>query len=156
MRFKKSVIFVLLAVFTAPAFLSAQNGKGNPVLEKKQMFIIASHGAKVPLTVECARTPTEQTYGLMFRESVGAEEGMLFVFDSDGYRNFWMKNTKIPLSIAYISAKGVILEIYDMKPYDISVTYRSMYPCRYALEVNQGWFAKKGIKPGSKVIFDAK
>lgn len=153
MRFKHFIIFAILAV---PALLSAEDGKGNPTLEKKQIIIIASHGAKVPLIVECAKTPTEQTYGLMFRQSVGAEEGMLFVFDADGYRNFWMKNTKVPLSIAYISSKGVVLEIYDMKPFDITVTYPSLYPCRYALEVNQGWFAKKGIKKGSKVLFDVK
>jgi uncharacterized protein len=153
MLFKQLLIISLLFV---PVFIAAETGKGNPTLEKKELIIIASHGAKVPVTVEYARTPTEQTYGLMFRDSVGADEGMLFVFDADGYRNFWMKNTKVPLSIAYISSRGVILDIYDMKPFDISVTYPSLYPCRYALEVNQGWFAKKGIKKGSKVIFDAK
>jgi hypothetical protein len=65
-----------------------------------------------------------------------------------------MKNTKIPLSIAYIDASGTIRELYDMKPLDISITYPSKHPVRYALEVNKGWFKKNKIHIGSKIFFN--
>lgn len=152
MHFKKSLTAIII-LLTGIA-VSAQ--MGNPVLPKMKITIFADNSSKVSLTVECARSQSEQTYGLMYRDKMGENEGMLFFFDSDGYRNFWMKNTKLPLSLAYISGRGDIMEIYDMKPLDTSVTYPSKYPCRYVLEVNQGWFRKNGIKVGSQVIINSK
>jgi len=143
-------IIILLSAFS----VSAQTG--NPVLPKMKIIIFTDNSTKVSLTVECARSQSEQTYGLMFRDKLGENDGMLFFFDSDGYRNFWMKNTIIPLSLAYISSRGDIMEIYDMKPLDTSVTYPSKYPCRYVLEVNKGWFRKNGIRVGSQVIINSK
>ncbi len=101
-------------------------------------------------TVELARTPEEREQGLMFRQSLGADAGMLFVFDESAIRSFWMKNTTIPLSIAYIDATGRILEIHDMEPLSLEPV-RSRYPARYALEVNRGRFVEVGIAPGSVV-----
>jgi uncharacterized protein len=152
MRFKISAILICLTLCA----VQADESKGNPTLEKKQLVILASHGAKVPISVEVARTDKEHTYGLMYRDAMGENDGMLFIFDADGYRNFWMKNTRMALSIAYISSNGTINEIYEMKPLDVSITYPSAFPCRYALEMNKGWFAKKGIKPGSKVVINFK
>lgn len=90
----------------------------------------------------------------MYRSQIDKDSGMLFVFEREQMMDFWMKNTYIPLSIAYIDSRGIIREIYDMKPLDISITYPSKYPVMYALEVNQGWFVKMGINKGSRLIID--
>jgi uncharacterized membrane protein (UPF0127 family) len=147
MRFKTLVIMLILAF---PVF----GQKGNENLPVKKMSIVNIDNEKIPLSVEIAKTESEHTYGLMYRDSMLNDSGMLFIFSSDSYRNFWMKNTKIPLSIAYIDSKGKILEIYDMKPLDTNVTYPSKYMCRYALEVNKGWFKKFKIRPGCVIMIE--
>ncbi len=88
----------------------------------------------------------------MGRDSLDEDRGMLFVYDRDSRKSFWMKNTKIPLSIAYIAADGTIREIYDMEPLSTRII-ESKYSVRYALEVNQGAFERHGIKAGDKVVF---
>ena len=98
-------------------------------------------------TVEVADTQETRGRGLMFRESLPEDAGMLFVFERDGQQSFWMENTRIPLSLAYISRTGEIREIYDLAPLSRR-TVQSTYAVRYALEVNQGTFEKLGIKPG--------
>ena len=104
------------------------------------------------ISVETADTQKTQDKGLMGRESLDENHGMLFVYDRDSRKSFWMKNTKIPLSIAYIAADGTIREIYDMEPLSTR-TVDSRYSVRYALEVNQGAFERHGIKTGDKVEF---
>ncbi|MBR4159390.1 MAG: DUF192 domain-containing protein [Spirochaetia bacterium] len=104
------------------------------------------------ITVETADTLESQEKGLMGRESMDEDHGMLFVYERDAKKSFWMKNTKIPLSIAYIAADGTIREIYDMEPLSTR-TVDSRYSVRYALEVNQGAFERHGIKAGDKVEF---
>lgn len=101
--------------------------------------------------VEIADTPEERQRGLMYRDSLGEDEGMLFVFPDEELRSFWMKNTAIPLSIAYIDAGGTIREIYDMEPFSLAPV-PSRYPAKYALEVNRGRFAAYGIEPGDRVV----
>lgn len=104
-----------------------------------------------PLKVERAVTPEEHARGLMLRKDMPENHGMLFVFEKPRQASFWMKNTLIPLSIAYLDAEGVILEIYGMTPLDkIGITSRS-HKVAYALEVNQGWFEKRNIQQGTKV-----
>lgn len=88
----------------------------------------------------------------MGRENLDENRGMLFVYERDAKKSFWMKNTTIPLSIAYIAADGTIREIYDMEPLSTR-TVDSRYSVRYALEVNQGAFERHGIKAGDKVEF---
>lgn len=102
--------------------------------------------------VETAVTPQERSRGLMFRESLPKNHGMLFIFESEQMLSFWMQNTSIPLSIAYINADGVIVDILDMDPFDLTAVPSSR-PAMYALEVNQGEFEKRGIRPGNRVIF---
>ena len=102
--------------------------------------------------MEIADTQETQEKGLMWRESMDEDHGMLFVYDRDSRKSFWMKNTKIPLSIAYVGADGTIREIYDMEPLSTR-TVDSRYSVRYALEVNQGAFERHGIKAGDKVEF---
>ena len=104
------------------------------------------------LTVEIADTRETQEKGLMGRDSMAEDHGMLFVYDRDARKSFWMKNTKIPLSLAYIAADGTIREIYDMEPLSTRIV-DSKYSVRYVLEVNQGAFDRHGIKVGDKVEF---
>jgi uncharacterized membrane protein (UPF0127 family) len=99
---------------------------------------------------ELALTPAQQQTGMMFRRGMGGNDGMLFVNDDLGVRCFWMRNTLIPLSIAFLAEDGTIVNIEDMAP-RTDDSHCSAKPVRYALEVPQGWFAKRGLKPGLKV-----
>src|ERR1700761_4118737 len=107
--------------------------------------------SNVPLTAEIADTPQESENGLMFRDSLPADRGMLFIFEQPRKASFWMRNTKIPLSIAYIDSTGKILEIKSMTPLDETVVPSSSDQIAYALEANQGWFAQHGISSGATV-----
>ena len=102
--------------------------------------------------VEVARTEAERQKGLMGRGSLGAREGMLFIFERDEHLDFWMKDTRIPLSIAFLSAEGRILEVVDMQPLSRKAI-RSRFSCRYALELNQGMFSEIGAGEGDQVVF---
>ena len=106
--------------------------------------------APVTLTVELARTSEERSRGLMGRKSLDDGKGMLFVFERDQILSFWMKDTLIPLSIAFIASDGRITEIRDMRPRDLSAI-QSGRSVRYALEVPQGWFGRAGIGIGDLV-----
>ncbi len=110
-----------------------------------------SRNIPVPINVEIADTEGLRARGLMNRRELRPGRGMLFVFQSEQPCNFWMKDTYVPLSIAYIGKNGVINEIYDMKPLDISVTYPSKMPALYALEVTLGWFGKYNITRGCRI-----
>ena len=99
---------------------------------------------------ELAVTPQQQAVGMMMRTEMGANEGMLFVNSDTGVRCFWMKNTLIPLSIAFISEDGTIVNVADMQPRS-EESHCSKKPVRYALEMRQGWFAKRGFKAGMKL-----
>ena len=103
------------------------------------------------IVVELARRPDEQTRGLMFRRTLGEDEGMLFVYDSPRLLSFWMKNTRIQLSIAFVDGEGKITQIEKMRPYDSLDRYRSKVPVQYALEMNQDWFEENGIEVGDRV-----
>jgi len=104
----------------------------------------------VAFTVEIADTDSKRQEGLMYREILPYRYGMLFVFTNDEIRRFWMKNTSLALSIAFINAQGVILEIYDMQPYSLE-TVSSRYPVRYALELSQGSFEQYHIVIGDRI-----
>jgi uncharacterized protein len=107
--------------------------------------------SNVPLTVEIADTPQASENGLMFRDSLPEDRGMLFLFEQPKKASFWMRNTKIPLSIAYIDSTEKILEIKSMNPLDETVVPSSSDQVAYALEVNQGWFVRHGISSGAKI-----
>jgi len=99
---------------------------------------------------EIARTQEERNTGLMFRKELPDGEGMLFVFEADQVLSFWMKNTYIPLSIAYIAHDGRIIDIKDMYPHDTNSVVSSR-SARYALEAPQGWFSRAGVRTGDIV-----
>lgn len=103
-----------------------------------------------PVDAEVAQDPQQRSLGLMFRFNLPADRGMLFVFPRAEPLGFWMRNTYIPLSIAYLDAGGTILNILDMKPHDES-PHPSAGPALYALEMRRGWFAERGIGPGTRV-----
>ena len=126
----------------------ADDGTGLPVVT----FTTAS-GAVVPIAVEVADTAELRTCGLMHRRSLPEEQGMLFVFEQDGMAGFWMRNTLIPLSIAYIAADGRIVDILEMQRLpdpssSPAVSYTPRAPYRYAIEANSGWYARHGIAVG--------
>jgi uncharacterized protein len=102
------------------------------------------------IQAEVANTFETRMTGLMHRPSLAANRGMLFVFPDVSMQCMWMKNTFVPLSVAFIDERGVILNIADMQP-QTENSHCSVAPVRYALEMNQGWFAAKGIKPGAKI-----
>ncbi len=102
------------------------------------------------IQAEVAVTPAQQATGMMFRREMGANEAMLFVNDYSGQRCFWMRNTLIPLSIAFIADDGSIVNIAEMAPRS-DQNHCSAKPVRYALEMNQGWFAKRGFKAGDQL-----
>lgn len=102
------------------------------------------------LRVEVVSTDADRAKGLMHRTSLGANDGMLFVFDEPAYHSMWMKNTLIPLSVAFIDAQGVILNILDMEPHT-ETPNMSAGPSIYAIETNKGWFAGKNVKAGDRV-----
>lgn len=103
------------------------------------------------LVAEVADEEHEREAGLMFREELREGHGMLFVMPRPGPAGFWMKNTQIPLSVAYISPEGRILEIHDLEPGNETPVRSRFRNVAYALEVRQGWFADAGIFPGDFV-----
>jgi uncharacterized membrane protein (UPF0127 family) len=122
-------------------------------LEQRELTIERAGGGNVVLQVEIARSAEEKRRGLMYRKSLADGRGMLFIFDRDQIMSFWMKDTLIPLSIAYIRSDGTIVEILDMRPLDENLV-RSSRGVRYALEVPQGWFGRAGIGAGDRLLLD--
>ncbi len=132
---------LMLAVMPAVG----QVGKPNVGLPTTKLTI----GAHA-LTAEVATTPDQIQTGLMFRFSLAPDHGMLFVFEATRPLSFWMRNTYVPLSIAFIDGQGRILNVADMAPHDERPTW-SAGPALYALEMRKGWFASKGIAAGAQV-----
>jgi uncharacterized protein len=112
--------------------------------------IETSDGKRVEVRVEVADDTVSRTRGLMERTELAEDAGMLFVFEEEQQLSFWMKNTLIPLSIAYISSEGEIIDIQDMEPLD-ETPHPSARPAQYALEVNQGFFEERGVRVGDRV-----
>ena len=132
----------ILAVFFA-LFLSANAPAEMPV----KHLAISGH----TFLVEVANTAASRSQGLMFRETMGENNGMLFVFSETVPHSMWMMNTEIPLSVAFIDEKGLILNVADMLPHT-QTAHTSAGAAKYALEMNLGWFAKKNIKRGEQVM----
>ena len=136
-----SIASLLLASLTASAVAQgvAQN-----------LPAIALQAGMHNIRAAVAQTPEQRQTGLMFRREMAQHEGMLFVFEQASAQCFWMKDTLLPLSIAFLADDGSVVNLADMKPQALD-SHCSAQPVRYVLEMNQGWFAKRGIKPGSKI-----
>lgn len=99
---------------------------------------------------QVAHTPDQRQIGLMYRKEMPAHEGMLFVFERPAVQCFWMKNTLIPLTAAFLADDGTIINLADMTPHS-EESHCSRRPVRFVLEMNQGWFSKKGLKSGDRL-----
>lgn len=102
------------------------------------------------IDAQVAQTPEQRATGLMHRQQMPQHEGMLFIFDQPSVQCFWMKDTLLPLSIAFVADDGTVVNLDEMKPQTLD-SHCSGKPVRYVLEMNRGWFAKKGIKPGFRL-----
>lgn len=120
---------------------------------KDTYFSIPIGEAKPEL--QLALTEMELSRGLMHRDKLSENHGMLFLFKQPGKRSFWMRNTRIPLDLAYFDARGVLLEIHSLYPYDENSVYSYSDKVLIAVEMNQGWFSSKNIQPGAKLDLKA-
>jgi uncharacterized protein len=134
----------LLGLFAAFGPAGAQDGP-----QSRLQTISITAGMHV-IRAEVAQTPAQQMTGMMFRREMGSNDGMLFANSEAGVRCFWMRNTLLPLTIAFIADDGSIVNLADMAA-QTEDSHCSEKPVRFALEMNQGWFAKRGIKPGFKL-----
>jgi uncharacterized membrane protein (UPF0127 family) len=119
------------------------------VAQQKLPVIPLSIGIHM-IKAEVAANDADRQQGLMFRQSMGGNEGMVFVFDAPAKVCMWMKNTYLPLSVAFLDKEGRILNIEEMRP-QTTESHCAVKPARYALEMNQGWFKKKNISSGAQV-----
>jgi uncharacterized membrane protein (UPF0127 family) len=102
------------------------------------------------IDAQVASTPEQRATGLMWRKEMPQHEGMLFVFEQPSVQCFWMKNTFLPLSTAFVADDGTIVNVADMQPQTLD-SHCSAKPVRYVLEMNQGWFTRKRIQPGARL-----
>lgn len=132
---------LLAAVLTSSSAFSQQIARFPMVTLNAGIHVIKA---------EVAASNAEREQGLMFREKLGQNEGMVFLFDAPSDVCMWMKNTLIPLSVAFLDDKGTIVNIEDMQPQTTN-SHCSKKPVRYALEMNLGWFKQKNLKPGTGI-----
>jgi uncharacterized membrane protein (UPF0127 family) len=143
----------LLILPLIAAVIACSDSAEAPGTEEDVMrFTRAGHEAT--LTVEIADTAEERQVGLMNRQSLAEDAGMLFIHEHDTETGYWMENTFVPLSIAFVSAGGVIIDIQDMEPLTQDL-HRPDQPYRYAVEANQGWFGDNGVRVGDVVQLPA-
>ena len=136
----------LAAAGLAAAALAAAAQTGQPQNLSTTTLTAGMHNIRA----QVAMAPEQRQIGLMFRKEMPTHEGMLFVFDEPSVQCFWMRNTLIPLSIAFLADDGTVVNTAEMQPQN-DTSHCSTRPVRFALEMNQGWFAKRGVKPGSRI-----
>ena len=119
--------------------------------QPQQLQAITLSAGMHNIRAELALTPEQRQKGLMYRRDLASHQGMLFVFEDATPQCFWMRNTPTPLTIAFVADDGSIVNLADMKPFD-EASHCSARPVRFVLEMNQGWFAKRGIKAGFKLV----
>jgi uncharacterized membrane protein (UPF0127 family) len=136
----------LAALIAALAWLPAAQAQDAP----QKLGTVRLNAGMHLITAEVAQTPDQRQIGLMHRPSMPTNDGMLFVFEAPGMNCFWMRNTLLPLSIAFVADDGTIVNIEDMQP-QTDASHCPKKPVRYALEMNQGWFAKRGVQAGQKL-----
>jgi uncharacterized membrane protein (UPF0127 family) len=144
MNGKKQRKFRMKSVAVATAFVIWSSSAFAELPE----IVVTIGGHK--LTAEVAGTDAHRATGLMHRRMLPENRGMLFVFPDVAFHSMWMMNTYVPLSVAFLDRDGTIINIAEMQP-QTQTTHSATRPAKYALEVNQGWFGKRGIKPGIKV-----
>lgn len=141
----KHIVIGLIAL--TAAFVNISHAQNTPQMDLQRIKLSAGMHL---IDTQVAASPEQRATGLMFRKSMPTSEGMLFVFEQASVQCFWMKNTLLPLTAAFVADDGTIVNLVDMKPQSLD-SHCSTQPVRYVLEMNQGWFGKKGIKAGSKL-----
>lgn len=139
---RRTLLAALMAGLGATAWSNEQ-----PQLDLPRLTLSAGMHL---IQAQVAATPEQRTVGLMHRREMPANEGMLFIFEQPAGQCFWMKNTLLPLTAAFIADDGTIVNLADMKPQTLD-GHCSKAPVRYVLEMHQGWFAKRGIQAGAKL-----
>lgn len=141
----KIIFSTLLAVFLINAGVVRAEDMPQTELPREKLSV-GIHQIDTQLAV----TSEQREIGLMFRKDMPQHEGMLFIFENPSRLCFWMKNTLVPLTAAFVADDGSIVNLVDMKP-QTTESHCATKSVRFVLEMNQGWFAKKGIKPGTKI-----
>lgn len=137
---------LLAGAFTVAAWAGGALAQQEP----QRLPTITLHAGMHNIIAEVARTEGQRQIGLMFRRQMAMHEGMLFVFEEPATQCFWMRNTLIPLAAAFVDDSGTIINIEEMAP-QTDTSHCSTKPVRFVLEMNQGWFAKRGLKSGFKL-----
>lgn len=141
-----AVFWIACSLLLAGAAASAQSNVGPQLGLARTQLTAGMHR----LEVQLAQTPEQRQIGLMWRKDMPIHEGMLFVFEQAATQCFWMRNTLIPLTAAFIDDEGIIINLADMKP-QTEDSHCSSQPVRFVLEMNKGWFDQRQIKPGYKL-----
>jgi uncharacterized protein len=142
----RTVSLLALLAYTA-GFATSAAAQDEPQLKLQRIKLSAGMHQ---IDTQLAQTPEQRQTGLMWRKEMPQHEGMLFIFEQPSQQCFWMKNTFLPLTAAFVADDGTIVNLQDMKP-QTTEPHCSTKPVRYVLEMNKGWFAKKGIQAGSKL-----
>lgn len=140
----------LFVLALAGAAFAASTATAQPQGQPQQLPTVTLQAGMYNIQAQVAQTGEQRQIGLMFRKEMAPHEGMIFVFEQPGTQCFWMRNTLIPLSAAFVAEDGSIVNIEDMKPQS-DESHCSKKPVRFVLEMNVGWFAKRGLKAGSKL-----
>lgn len=140
-----AALLLLSASFMMPSHAQQPQQQPQTDLQRTQLSV-----GLYKLDVQIAQTPLQREIGLMFRKEMPQAEGMIFVFEQPATQCFWMRNTILPLTAAFVADDGRIVNLVDMQPMTEN-SHCSLEPVRYVLEMNQGWFAKKNIKKGAKL-----
>jgi uncharacterized membrane protein (UPF0127 family) len=141
--FRAALAFAFTAMLCGPA---AAQGSGQP----QNLPTVTLQAGMRNIVAMVAKTPEQRQIGLMYRKEMAAHEGMVFVFEEPNVQCFWMRNTPLPLSAAFVDDDGTIVNIEDMQPMS-DASHCSKKPVRYVLEMNKGWFAKANVKAGAKL-----
>ena len=147
--YSRLVGLALAGLFMLPA-LSSPASAEEPSTPQLTLQRVKLSAGMHQIDAQVAASPDERQIGLMFRKEMPQHEGMIFVFEQAAQQCFWMKNTLLPLTAAFVSDDGTIVNLADMKPQTMQ-SHCSDKPVRYVLEMNRGWFTKKGLKAGSKL-----
>jgi uncharacterized protein len=141
--FRSALAFAFAAMLCGPA---AAQGNGQP----QNLPTVTLLAGMRNIVAMVAKTPEQRQIGLMYRKEMPAHEGMVFVFEEPNVQCFWMRNTPLPLSAAFVDDDGTIVNIEDMQPMS-DASHCSKKPVRYVLEMNKGWFAKANVKAGARL-----
>ena len=151
----KLLVAAVLSTIVAFSSLVPTAYADRPIFDTARILVDSGDGRKINVAVEVATTPMQHQYGLMFVTALGDGEGMLFVFEANAMRSFWMKNTLIPLDMLFFDDKGQLVDAVENVPPQTLESRRSAAPARYVLELKSGSVARYGIKSAARLLLPA-